>query len=275
MESQERYDRLLSDFNVRLLTSRLMRAGANWNGVSIRSGFWRLYVNSRSGGGVRVRGRAYPLAPGHVHLVPAWCGFKTWLTREVNHFYLHFDLVGLPAPLVTELFREPVSFALGAGGRALVADWTEDLLRARRTLPAANRARALLHWTLAHLVEGLSEDDRARVSRHYAGTAAVLPAIEYIERHLAEPLGNAGLARICHMSVDHFIRVFRRFAGQTPAQYVIDTRIKRAAQDLYFTQDSIEAVAERTGFRDRYYFTRVFARRMGQAPAAYRRAQRI
>ncbi|MCZ7648761.1 MAG: AraC family transcriptional regulator [Planctomycetota bacterium] len=276
MGDQERYDRLLSDFNVRLLTSRLLAAGPGWNGLSLRSSFWRLYVNNRSGAGVRVNGKAHPLTPGKVHLVPAWVACQTWLTRKVDHFYMHFDFVGLPAPLVQDLFPEPRALPLDAGGRMLVEDWTADLRPPeRRELPAACRALALLHWTVARLMAGLSPDAQRRVSHYYAGSAAVLPALEHIERNLAGPLENPELAARCHLSVDHFIRLFRRFTGQSPAQYVIDARVKRAAQELFFSEDSIETVAARTGFRDRFYFTRVFARRMGLAPAAYRRANRV
>jgi len=75
---------------------------------------------------------------------------------------------------------------------------------------------------------------------------------------------------MCHSSVDHFIRVFKQWTGQTPAQYILDTRVKAAAHELLFTDGSIDSIAEETGFRDRFYFSRVFKRRMGLAPAEYR-----
>lgn len=61
----------------------------------------------------------------------------------------------------------------------------------------------------------------------------------------------------------------------TPARYVVERRIAAATQELVFTQDSIERVAARLGFANRYHLTRVFTRRMGIPPAAYRRKARV
>ena len=63
--------------------------------------------------------------------------------------------------------------------------------------------------------------------------------------------------------------------GQTPAQYVLERRITFAAERLSFSEDSIERIAEVCGFPDRFYFSRMFVRRMGQPPAAYRRTSRV
>jgi AraC-like DNA-binding protein len=102
-----------------------------------------------------------------------------------------------------------------------------------------------------------------------------MPALQYIDRHLAHDLSNATLARVCGVSEDHFIRVFRRNVGQTPAQYTLDRRVTAAAHRLVFSDDKIDAIAHAAGFRDRFYFTRVFARRMGLPPAAYRNLPRV
>ena len=67
--------------------------------------------------------------------------------------------------------------------------------------------------------------------------------------------------------------LFRERVGCTPAQYVLERRIAAAAQDLLFTNDSIEQIADRLGFANRYHLTRMFTRRVGIPPAAYRRTR--
>jgi len=104
---------------------------------------------------------------------------------------------------------------------------------------------------------------------------AVMPALRYIDEHLGEAMDNATLAAQCHLSEDHFIRRFRESVGQTPAQYVLDRRVSTAAQQLVFSSESIEAIADQTGFPNRFYFSRMFARRMGVPPAAYRNTSRV
>lgn len=75
--------------------------------------------------------------------------------------------------------------------------------------------------------------------------------------------------------MDHFGRVFRAYLGHTPAQYVLERRIAAATQELAFTGASLEQIAERLGFANRFHLTRMFTRRMGVPPAAYRRRVRV
>ena len=85
---------------------------------------------------------------------------------------------------------------------------------------------------------------------------------------------NKSLAGLCCLSEDYFIRRFRDCVGQTPAQYLLSQRIMQAAQQLLFTDKSLEQVAEETGFGSRAYFSRMFARARGISPAAYRKGGR-
>ena len=83
------------------------------------------------------------------------------------------------------------------------------------------------------------------------------------------------MANACGLSEDHFIRAFRQTVGQTPGRYVLEKRVTLAARELLFGSDSIESIAERHGFANRFHFTRAFARVMGTTPAAYRRTARV
>ena len=114
-----------------------------------------------------------------------------------------------------------------------------------------------------------------RLQRWLGGGSRVRRAVDHIERNLATDLSAAVLARVCGFSEGHFARVFREELGQTPARFVLDRRIAHAAQRLVFTGDTIEAIAEDTGFADRFHFSRVFAKRMGLPPARYRKTKRV
>jgi AraC family transcriptional regulator len=142
-------------------------------------------------------------------------------------------------------------------------------------LPELCGAKSLVYLALANLMRTLPDEQAARCWRHLQGQHRIAPALEHIDANLDHGLDNASLARLCHVSEDHFIRLFRQLLRQTPAQYVLDRRVSVAAQRLIFSQESIDAIAEQCGFRDRYYFSRVFAQRMGLPPATYRRSDRV
>jgi len=137
-------------------------------------------------------------------------------------------------------------------------------------MPARCRLKAAVFLALSRAVERLADPDRRRAEQAMRAHEPVAAAFNYVERHMAEKIRNRDLARACHMSEDHFIRVFRETVGQTPGQFVRERRIVYAAQELVFTDDSIEAIAERAGFANRYHFSRAFGRLMNVPPAAYR-----
>ncbi len=103
--------------------------------------------------------------------------------------------------------------------------------------------------------------------RHERGISA---ALRRIEAEADEPLPLADLARGAGMSPYHFLRTFRAMVGMTPHQFVLHTRLHRAAVRLRGTADSISAIAFAAGFSDLSTFNRRFQRIMGQSPSAYR-----
>ena len=98
----------------------------------------------------------------------------------------------------------------------------------------------------------------------------VTAALRLIEAQAEEPLSLGALARSAAMSPYHFLRTFRAIVGMTPHQYVLHTRLYRAAIRLRRTADSISAIAFASGFGDLSTFNRRFARIMGASPSAYR-----
>ncbi len=74
------------------------------------------------------------------------------------------------------------------------------------------------------------------------------------------------------MSPYHFLRVFRAVAGVTPHQYLVRTRLRRAAVALAASDEPIAAIAFAHGFGDLSTFVTTFGRVFGKSPRAYRQA---
>jgi AraC family transcriptional regulator len=72
------------------------------------------------------------------------------------------------------------------------------------------------------------------------------------------------------MSPYHFLRVFRHVIGMTPHQYVLRTRMHRAAVQLRLSDAPVSTIAFDAGFNDLSTFNRRFRRIMGVSPTAYR-----
>jgi len=97
---------------------------------------------------------------------------------------------------------------------------------------------------------------------------------EIIEARLSEQLTLAELAADACMGPDHFGRLFKRTAGISLYQFVIQRRIDRARHLLAETNLPIAQIALECGFADQVHLTRVFGRAVGTTPAAFRREMR-
>jgi AraC family transcriptional regulator len=100
----------------------------------------------------------------------------------------------------------------------------------------------------------------------------VTDALRRIEAEAEEPLALADIARAAAMSPYHFLRTFRQVVGMTPHQFVLHTRLRRAAVRLRRSDETISAIAFDMGFGDLSTFNRRFRRVTGLSPSAYRAA---
>lgn len=98
----------------------------------------------------------------------------------------------------------------------------------------------------------------------------VTEALRRIEAESGRPLSLQELASDAAMSPYHFLRTFRAVAGVTPHQYLLHTRLQRAAERLRSSSDRISAIALEAGFSDLSTFNRRFRRLLGASPGAYR-----
>ncbi|MEI9403051.1 AraC family transcriptional regulator [Mesorhizobium argentiipisi] len=98
----------------------------------------------------------------------------------------------------------------------------------------------------------------------------VAEAVRLIELNAERPLSLNELADSTATSPFHFLRIFRHVAGMTPYQFLLRTRLHRAAVRLRSSDATISTIAFDAGFNDLSAFNRRFRREMGEAPGAYR-----
>lgn len=126
----------------------------------------------------------------------------------------------------------------------------------------------LLAHGFSRLVSGSAVATPSRVAvrdRRRAVSAAL-----FIDEHASEPLRLERLARLSSLSPYHFLRVFLRITGVTPHQYLVRTRLRRAAERLADPDRRIGAIAFEVGFGDLSNFVRTFHRAAGMSPGRFR-----
>jgi AraC-like DNA-binding protein len=89
--------------------------------------------------------------------------------------------------------------------------------------------------------------------------------------HLGSNTSTAAMAAHLGMSRPGFCQWAKITLGQTPKNYLKQLRLERSQELLTQGTDSIEDIAEKTGFSDRFHFDKEFKRRYNVTPSAYRR----
>jgi AraC-like DNA-binding protein len=260
--------------NIRLLSAGYLELGPWWTETDLIREFWRLYLNYEDGAALHVNGQSFPLPAKRIVVVPAGIDFEAVLDRPVHQFFIQFEFVGWPAQAAREVVPAPVVLEHEAKRDELAAELGAELQSTDEIEPIlASRLKALAHLSISEVLSNISEDRARSFLRIAEGQQELLAVLHYIDKHLDQPLNNSRLAEIALASESRFIRRFREATGRTPGRYVQDRRLRRAAELLVSTDQSIDQIAESCGFANRYYFTRVFAQRMGCPPARYRSDQ--
>lgn len=104
----------------------------------------------------------------------------------------------------------------------------------------------------------------------------IKPAVLYIRENFAdqEAMRQARIADVCHMSVSHFRAVFKKETGMSVRDFIIQTRLAKAAHLLKNTDSSVLSIALESGFGQVSCFNRVFSRVFGQTPSGFRKGSR-
>jgi AraC family transcriptional regulator len=112
---------------------------------------------------------------------------------------------------------------------------------------------------------------RPKLKRRYGGLPRkkLVRAVEYIQDQLDTDLTISGIAQAVYMSPYHFMRLFKESTGQSPHQYVIEARVRKATELLTTGKLTISEAAHHVGFVDQSHLTRHFKRVFGMPPKTF------
>ncbi|GAA5042699.1 helix-turn-helix domain-containing protein [Streptomyces similanensis] len=96
----------------------------------------------------------------------------------------------------------------------------------------------------------------------------------WMERHLDEEVTVEQLAARALMSPRTFARRFQQETGTTPYRWILRQRVLLAQRLLEGTDETMDAIADRTGFGTAAALRHQFVRTLGTTPHSYRRTFR-
>lgn len=95
--------------------------------------------------------------------------------------------------------------------------------------------------------------------------------LAYINMKATDDIRMEDVARYCGMSYSGFSRFFTKNMHEGFSSFVQRKRVKVSIYELMDNDDSLSAIAERTGFSSMAHFCTCFKRYMGMTPGEYRK----
>lgn len=166
----------------------------------------------------------------------------------------------------------PVCLTALRGGDTLFALVSTPVAAARAHLGKLDST--LMMQPRMALLEDLRRHFAPEAPRGGLSPGALRRVTEYIAAHIHEQLDIGTLALQAGLSAYHFARAFKASIGTPPHRYLLEKRIKRAAELLERSEESLTSIALAVGFADQSHFSRSFHALTRLTPSQFRRAHR-
>ncbi|SER66557.1 helix-turn-helix domain-containing protein [Pedobacter rhizosphaerae] len=274
-----------------LLNVDYVKLGDKWNFRNVISPYYRLYYIDAGEGSVSGPDGSITLRPGYLYLIPSFTLCNLYCDHFLSQYFVQFfedsvDSVSLFSNCRKSLevkanendvanFKRLIAINPGRGinrsNDPLVyekdvyyKEYTE--LNNLQSISAQYETQGII----LQLISKFLKPELFIKDRSVVKPSTVMDAIGHIQINIKTPLKISQLAARANLSTDYFSRLFHRYTGQSPVNYILQKRIERAQYLIITTKKQQEEIAELTGFDNVHYFSRVFKKMTGLTPGAYR-----
>jgi AraC family transcriptional regulator len=216
-----------------------------------------------------------PPMPGEVWVIPAGQQYRSRARgKRVHYAELHFDRMALEALAGNPAAEVNLRPRAGHFDDFLCrATLQLEQLSARQDDLAVMAAQTLSHSLLFHFYANYGGDRRTKRSLRMTSKEKRLIQ-EYISDNLDSQLSLESVGAEVGMTTHEFLQAFGSAFATTPAQYVIDQRLRRARWLLLNTGKNITTIAQDVGFSSHAHLCTAFRSRLKITPSQFRQIGR-
>ena len=255
---------------------------ADWNWQNVNSPFCRIFMVESGSARIIMPDGIRTIRPGYLYMVPSFMTHSYENTDLFVLYYLHvydrsntLDLMDYPFEVdACDFDRELIARVLSINpGRELPTsnprryDNQEYLINTISTtnklrIQNAMETRGILLQLFSRFMDKASKKQMISDSR-------IEKAVKYIRAHIDSAICIKELADHCGITIEHFIRLFKKEMHCTPLQYINRKKIEKAQLQMMMGNGSVKDIAVGLSFTDISYFIKIFKRVTGFSPSKY------
>lgn len=122
-----------------------------------------------------------------------------------------------------------------------------------------------------NLIEKVVDERLVQFKADEANESPLKKAVDYIEKHIHQPLTLKEVANHVHLNPSYFSVWFKEQTQMTFSEYVTRSRIQKAKGLLLNSHLSVNEIAELVGYSTSKYFIKIFKEYEGVTPHKYKK----
>ena len=216
---------------------------------------WFVFWNPQPGAVISCGDQSFEATADQAFLIPPYTVISGNTRKRFSHFYAHFD--------AGEPFRDCVN--------QIYALSPEPAKRFFQKYFELDDLHKMLGWRIMILEYLAMLPEQAFNSSKNNINENITRVLENVKKDLTAPWSNQSMAKMANMSENNFYRHFRKVMGVPPQKYIKSLLLNEARYMLVNSSLSIDAIARKTGFADRYSFSKAFKTFFAVSPGFLRR----
>jgi AraC-like DNA-binding protein len=265
----------LNQLTYSFLLAGFKKCPSDWHRRERKHVYYSMWFIAKGSGQIIINGTSFRAEPGKlfVYIPGMVCEKKTDAENPLEFYYIRFSFaLAYEEKEQWHLKKgEDVSFPLhgvykisNSPGIIYFLEQISNLSKRRGQMVGIQRKILFLELLLA-----IVQDFR---SQKIAGdtTLAIETTIDYMVNHYNNPMSLTDLAKMAGLSSSHYSRLFKKYVGYSPIDYLTHLRIDRAKELLALSDFRIKEISKSVGYDDELYFSRMFKKIVGITPSQYR-----